>query len=62
MSANDIRSVEIGKTASMNDEILAMAAEANSGTPGSVVLTAKDLPGTELSVPYETHPVDKGSF
>ena len=36
-----------------------MAADAGSSTPtsASVVLTAEDIPGAELSVPYETHPV-----
>ena len=52
-----IRSMKIGKTASMNDEILTMAAEANLSTPGPVVLTAADIPGAELSMPYEAHPV-----
>ena len=51
------QSVKIGKTASVNDEILAMAAEANSSTPGPVVLTAADIHGAELRVSFETHPV-----
>ena len=52
-----IRSVKIGKTASVNGEILAMATEANSSTPGPVVLTAADIPGAELRVPFEAHSV-----
>ena len=49
--------MKIGKTVSVNDEILVMAAEANSSTPSPVALTAADIPGAELSVPFETHPV-----
>ena len=50
-------SVKIGKTASVTDEILTMDPEANWNTPGPVVLTAADIPGAELSLSFETHPV-----
>ena len=53
MSVNDIRILKIGKTASLNDDNLAMANEPNSNTPCSVVLPAAHIPGADIRLKFE---------